>query len=148
MDIECTRPTEHFFWRAVRMGFGERLTPCPSDKVVHRSPPGLDLVVALRVWVVDECSSVMVESNRARAMNFIADETGRLVDEVDPITETVFEIDLVSPSYWDAISNDNHCAAFHAGSYSFLGRGPELTCGASLSHSLDATQYKQKSPWS
>ena len=30
----------------------------------------------------------------------------------------------------------------------FLGCGPELTCGASLSHSLDATQYKQKSPWS
>ncbi len=81
-------------------------------------------------------------------MNFIADETGRLVDEVDPITETVFEIDLVSPGYWHAISNDNHCAAFHVESYSFLGRGPELTCGASLSHSLDATQYKQKSPWS
>ena len=30
----------------------------------------------------------------------------------------------------------------------FLGCGPELTCGASLSHSLDATQYRQKSPWS
>ncbi len=34
------------------------------------------------------------------------------------------------------------------GYYLFLGCGPELTCGASLSHSLDATQYKQKSPWS
>ncbi len=34
------------------------------------------------------------------------------------------------------------------GSYLFLGCGPELTCGASLSHSLDATQNKQKSPWS
>ena len=33
------------------------------------------------------------------------------------------------------------------GSY-FLGCGPELTCGASLSHLLDTTQYRQKSPWS
>ena len=33
-------------------------------------------------------------------------------------------------------------------SYLLSGCGPELTCGASLSHSLDITQNKQKSPWS
>jgi hypothetical protein len=32
--------------------------------------------------------------------------------------------------------------------YIFLDCGPELTCGARLSHSPEATQYKQKSPWS
>ena len=40
-------------------------------------------------------------------MNFVADESGRLVDEVDPIAETVSEIDLVPRGYWNAISDDN-----------------------------------------
>ncbi len=111
VDIECARATEHFFRRAVRVGFGERLTPCPGDKVLHRSPPSLNLVVPLCVRVVDECSGVVVESNRARAMNFVADESGRLVHEVDPIAETIFEIDLVSSGYWNAIRYDNHRSA-------------------------------------
>lgn len=34
------------------------------------------------------------------------------------------------------------------GSYDLTGGDPELTCGANLSHSLEATQYRQKSPWS
>ena len=35
--IECARAAEHFFWQAFRVGFGERLTPCPADKVLFRS---------------------------------------------------------------------------------------------------------------
>ena len=43
------------------------------------------------------------------------------------------EIDL------EALSARRHC-------YFFFGCGPELTWGANLFHSFDATQYRQKSP--
>ena len=41
----------------------------------------------------------MVKPDWPRAMNLVADESGRLVDEMDPFTETVLEINLMPFGY-------------------------------------------------
>ena len=66
-------------------------------------------------YLCDECSGVVVEPKGAWAMNFVADESGRFVDEVDPIAETVFEVDLVPPGNWNPICDDDHRTALQKG---------------------------------
>ena len=58
----------------------------------------------------------------------------------DPPRETVHGLREVFFSEQIFEIDDSHWCA--------LGCGPELTCGASLSHSFDATQYRQESLWS
>ena len=54
----------------------------------------------------------------------------------------------IDERHFDTASIQNCRAGRSFGRSIGEGAGPELTCGASLSHSLDATQYRQKSPWS
>jgi hypothetical protein len=44
-------------------------------------------------------------------MDFVADESGRLVNQMDPISKTVFEIDFVPGGYRHAIGDDDHWTA-------------------------------------
>lgn len=94
------------------MGIGKCFTTCPCNEVFHCAPASLDLVEFVCVWIVNECSGVMVNPNWSRPMNLVADESGRLVDEVDSFTETILEINLMPFGYRNAIGyNDSRCSA-------------------------------------
>jgi len=80
-------------------------------------------------------------------MNFIADESGRLVDKVDPIAETVFKIDLVSRGYGYAICDYDHCDTLSGRSFKFMHVTKHTTRNADRQHGqfadglvLDATR--------
>ena len=95
------------------MGFGKGFTARPGDKVVHAAPPGFHFVVALGVGVCHESATLMIKANRSRAVNFVANESRRLVDQVHAITKTVLEIDFMSLRDRDTVSDNNHHSTFY-----------------------------------
>ena len=96
MHVELACAAEHLLRRAVGVGFGEGFAARPSDEVVHRTPPRFNLVKTLGFRIINESARVVIEPHGARSMDFVADESRRLVDQVDAVAETVFEIDLMA----------------------------------------------------
>src|SRR2546425_950348 len=96
VHLEDVRAAEHLARRAARVGFGEVLALGPGDEVLEGPPPGLHLVVALRVRVLRPGAALVLELHRPRAVHLVADEPGMAVDEVDAPLEAVLEVDLMA----------------------------------------------------
>ena len=94
----------------IGVGLGERGALRPRGEVVDGAPPGLHLVEARRLGVVDEAAAGVVELHRPGAVHLVADEPGRPVDEVGAPLEAVFEVDLVALCDGDAVGDDDHRA--------------------------------------
>src|SRR5437867_12947726 len=93
VHLEDVRAAEHLARRAARVGLGEVLALGPGDEVLEGPPPGLHLVVALRVRVVRPAAALVVEPHRPRGVHLVADEPGMAVDEMDTPREEVLEAD-------------------------------------------------------
>ncbi len=90
------------------MGLGKCFALGPGDEIFERAPPRFDLVIALGLGVFAPFSGVAIEPHRLRAVDFVADEAGRLVHEMDPTLEAILKVDFVPGSDRDAVGSDNH----------------------------------------
>jgi len=93
------------------MRLGEVGALRPGDEVVEGPPPGLHLVVRLRVRVIDPGAALVLELHRARAVHLVADEARVAVHEMDTTLEAVLEVDLMAPGDGDAVGHDDHGAS-------------------------------------
>src|SRR6266700_3170828 len=93
VNDELARPCKHFLRRAVGVGLGEGRALRPSDEILERAPPSLDLVVSSLVGIVDEPTRLMAELHGARTMHLVSYESRSLIDQMNPPLEAIFEID-------------------------------------------------------
>ena len=108
MDVELAWSTEHFLGWTAGVRFDERFAPRPGDKVFYGFPPSFYLVVAFYVRVVDKRTCFVIEPHWTRTMNFVANKTGRLADEMDPVAKAILEIDLMALGHGNAIGDDDY----------------------------------------
>jgi hypothetical protein len=108
VHLQLAGAGEHFFGGCIPVGLGERGALGPGHKVFERAPPSLDLVVTLRIGVLDPGPGLVIEAHGSRPVHLVADETGRPVDQVHPVLEPIFEVDLVPRGHGDAVGDDDH----------------------------------------
>ena len=96
VDVKFAGTTEHLFGRAIGVSFGESFATSPGSKVFQGTPPCFHFVIALRFLIRDEFACVVIKSHRARSMDFVANEPGRLIDEMDPIAKAIFVFSMFS----------------------------------------------------
>ena len=96
------------------MGLGKCLASRPGSEILHRPPPGLDLVIALGVGILDKSPGLMVKSNRARTVDLVANKTGSAVDKVNPVSEAVLEVDFMARGNGYAVGDNNHRDPFNS----------------------------------
>ncbi len=111
MHLDLAGAREHLFGGPVAVCLSEEVALRPGDEVVEGSPPRLDFVVALLFGVVGPGSRGVIELLRARAMDLVANETGRLIDEMNALAETILKLGLVSFGDGDTVGDDDHHGA-------------------------------------
>src|SRR5262249_28588139 len=72
--LEDIGTAEHFLRRPTRVGRGEIGAVGPGDEIVEGPPPGLHLVVDLRVRVLRPAAPLVIELHRAWSVDLVADE--------------------------------------------------------------------------
>ena len=92
------------------MRFGERRALRPLDELVERPPPGFHLVVTRADRPPRPFSGLMVQLHRARSVHLVSNEAFGLIHQMDPLSETVLEVDFVALGDGNAIRDANHRA--------------------------------------
>ena len=112
MHLKLTGPSKHLFGWLVLVRLGKSLAVRPSDEVLERTPPGLDLVVSLRIGVLLLITTLVIEPCGFRAVDFVPNESWRLIHQMHAVPEAVLKVDFVAGGHRNPVSDDNHVRSF------------------------------------